>query len=235
MADSILSAVQHEHVLRILAEQLKLPLLQIARGAEKAQTAPSVEALQTIETTADMALQLIDSYLLSVKLAALPTLELEPVSVSATLQDTAHALDKLARLHGCELELSLAGKYEPIMSHRSGFEAAFTALGYAFIEAIPMEETGKPRVVLGAHRSSKGLVAGLYSSSDINAEQLKRGRVMVGSARQPLPQFSAHGGAGVFVADSLFAAMNTRLHSSRHESLGGLAATLMPSRQLALV
>lgn len=211
-----------------------MPFIQIARQAELATQSPDATALRAIETTADMALQLIDSYLLSIQLQALPGLELEPVSVSATLQDTAHALSKLAKQYDCELEVHVSGKYEPVMAHAEGLRAAYAALGYAFIESVPDQDVSH-KVVLGAHRSHKGLVAGMYSNIPMNADQLRRGRALLGSARQTLPGFSAHSGASVFVADALLGHMNSRLHASRHTSLSGLAATLLPSQQLALV
>src|SRR6266568_3187421 len=92
-----------ERLLRALAEQLKVPILQIARSAELAQTTGVGSTFKEIEYTADMTIKLIDSYLLSVRLQSLPTLEMQPVSVSAVLQDAAHYLSKLAYKYGCDL------------------------------------------------------------------------------------------------------------------------------------
>jgi len=131
------SAQFDERLLQVLAEQMKLPLLQIARRSELARlTATPEDSLELIELTADGALQLIDSYLLGVKLAkAQASLQLEPVSVAAVLNETAHQLERLAKQNECEIELHLAGRYEPIMAHKAGLEAALTSLGYVFIEA----------------------------------------------------------------------------------------------------
>ena len=55
-------------LLRALAEQLKLPLIQIARGAELAHQQKDMSSYADISYTADMTLRLIDSYLLSVEM-----------------------------------------------------------------------------------------------------------------------------------------------------------------------
>jgi len=224
-----------ERLLKALAEQLKLPLLQIAREAELAHSNKDATALSSISYTADMALRLVDSYLLSVQLQALPMLELEPVSVSAMLQDTAHQLNALAKQYDCDLEVHLGGKYEPVMAHRQSLEAAFATLGYAFIEATPTAEQ-KHTIILGAHRSNKGLVTGIFGTQDgLNADMLRRGMALFGTAKQAVPSLAPSSGAGIFVADSLLKNMEAPLHLSRHNKLSGLAATLLPSQQLQLV
>ena len=235
MATAVFSNEAQERLLRALAEQLKLPLLQIAREAELAQSSNDLKALNSISYTADMALRLVDSYLLSVQLQSLPTLDLEPVSVSAVLQDTAHYLSQLAKQYDCDLEVHLSGKYSPVMAHRKSMESAFATLGYAFIESIPAAEQ-KHKVILGAHKSSKGLVAGIFGNQEgINADMYRRGMALFGTARQSVPVLSPQSGAGVFVAESLLKNMETTLQVSRHSKLSGLAATFVQSQQLSLV
>lgn len=225
----------NERLLHALAEQLKMPLIQIARSAELAKDAKNMSVLHDIEYTADMALRLVDSYLLSVQLQSLPNLELEPVSLSAVLDVAASELQKLAGQYGCDLSISLSGRYEPVMAHRQALEAAYISLGYAFIEATPPNGR-RHSVVFAAHRSNYGLVAGVYGdqlgwSSDV----YRRGRALYGQAHQALPALSASSGAGIFVADSLLHTITSSLRMGRHHNLSGVAATLLPSRQLQLI
>lgn len=229
----------NERILQVLAEQMKLPLLQIARRAELAQTSSNPLAfLDSIELTADSAMRLIDNYLLSTKLARDQVyLQLEPVSVSAVMNETAHQLAKLAKQYNCEIEMHLSGKYEPVMAHRAGLEAALTSLGYVFIEAqssLPRER--RPLIKLAAHRSRFGIVTGMFAGLDgLSADMYRRARNIYGHARQPLTQLASTSGAGVFVADSLLSSMSTHLRIARHQKLTGLAATFAPSQQLSLV
>jgi len=224
-----------ERLLRALAEQIKLPLIQIARQAELSQLTCSDKALKSIEYTADMAIRLIDSYLLSIHLQTQASLELEPVSVGAILQDTAHRLDRLAKEYNCTLEVHLTGRYEPVMANRQSLEAAYTMLGYAFIESAPPVAL-KHQVILGAHRSQKGVVAGIFGTQPgLSADAFRRGKAIFGSSRQGLPAVSSASGAGIFLAESLLKSMETPLRQSRHRKCGGLAATLLTSKQLQLI
>lgn len=226
--------ISQERLLQALAEQLKLPLLQIARQAELAQAAPSPQVVTSITQIADMALRLVDSYLLSTSAEQIE-LQLEPVTLSSVLQDTAQRLDQVARHYQCEIEVHLAGKYEPVMAHRPSLEAAFTTLGYAFIEAQPTEN-GKSRLLLAAHRSAKGLVAGVFGDQPgLSSDMYRRARALYGIARQPLTHVSPAAGAGVFIADALLTPLSAPLRVAYHHKLAGLAATLLPSQQLQLI
>jgi len=227
-----------KRLLNALAEQIKLPLLQIARSAELALQQGSTEALNNIELTADSALKLLDSYLLSLRLNQASTdIFLEPVSIAAVLNDTAHELSKLASSYGCQLELHLSGRYEPIMANRAGLEAALTSLGFVFIEAVSASASEpKPVVKLAAHRGKQGIVAGTFAGNELlTADMYHRARRLHGRVRQPLTGLTSTAGAGVFIADSLLASMSTRLRIAHHQKLAGLAATFQPSKQLNLV
>lgn len=223
-------------LLEALAEQLKMPLLHISQHVELARMGKEVR-LDHIESVADMALHLIDSYLLSRQLSRFQTsLELEPVSISSVLQTAGQRLDKIAKEYSCDLELHLSGRYGPVMGHRQSLEAAMVALGYSFIEAQADAEGKKSRLVLAAHKSRRGITAGMYGGhKELTSDMLKRARILHGRARQALPTVGHSAGAGIFVADSLLEVMESRLHVSRHSKLNGLAATLALNPQLRLV
>lgn len=217
-----------QRLLVSLAEDLKLPLLQIAREAELAQ-AGSLERVQAI---AEHALWLVDSLLL-VQTVKQEQLALEPVTVSSMLYDVAQVLDTIAKQYNCKLDLDIAGKFVPVMANRQLLESAFVGIGGAVIAA--QVEQAKT-ITFSAHRTAAGIVAGCYSDmSGLNETLLKRGRVLYGKARQPLKDFTAQSGAGVFIADALLEAMQVRLRTARHHGRQGLAVTLLPSSQLALV
>ena len=221
-----------------LAEQLKLPLLQIARRSELASFGQEVDNA-AIQATADSALRLIDSYLLGVRLAeegSQQSLALEPVSVSSVLYDTAHELSSLAKFYGVHLELSIAGKYGPVTANKQALQAALTSLGMSLIEALPALDSKDVTLQLGAHRSRYGIVAGLYADTpSLNADTLRRGAELLGKSRQPLVGITHSSGAGIFVADTILQAMQLRLAPTRHNKLYGLGAVLQPNKQLQLV
>lgn len=226
-----------EQLLLGIAEQLKLPLLQIARQAELAGIA-GTQNLREIQTTADTALRLIDSYVLGMRLSHEDQQEmyLEPVSVASVLYDTGEQLQAMARFYGVKLELNIAGKFGPVLAHRAGLQAALTSLGAALIEALPALESPQLRLQLATHRCRYGIVAGLYTDTEtLTAEALRQGRKLQGVSRQPLVNLTHSSGAGVFVADSILHAMHLKLQVSRHHRLYGLGAVLQPNHQMALV
>src|SRR5580698_5158854 len=103
-----------QQLLLSVAEELKLPLLQIARQAELAQLNGGAN-LTGIQAAAQTALQLLDNYVLGVRLALEPQqFPLEAVSVSSVLYDTGQQLDAFAKSYGVSLELNIAGKYGPV-------------------------------------------------------------------------------------------------------------------------
>ncbi len=234
-------SVTSEAMLRTVAEQLKLPLMQVARQAELARLHGGVtqDELLRMQTSADAALQMVDCYLLGMSVAEQGVLlEVEPVSVSSLFVETAHELEAFARQYKVDLALKLGGKYAPVMAHRAGLKAALLSLGYTMIEALPSldSEMHRPQLSLAVHRTPKGISVGLYGEEKwLDADDLRKARELCGTAKQPLAAASSTSGAGVFVADVLFRAMHSQLRVGRYRNLNGLAATLQTSQQLRFV
>lgn len=225
-----------QRLLLSVAEELKLPLLQIARQAEQGLLSGTPD-LQSIQATADTALHLLDNYALAVHLALeADHLQNEAVSVSSVLYDAGHQLDALAKAYDVELQLNISGRFGPVMAHRQGLQAALVSLGAALIEALPAH--GQPeqlRLQLAAHRSRYGIVAGVYADTkQLSQLAIQRGRALQAS-RQPFMNLSHTTGAGVFVADAILQAMHLNLTASRHHRLYGLGAVLQSNHQLQLV
>lgn len=230
------SPILSQELLLGVAEELKLPLLQIARQAEQAQLSGKPD-LALIQTTADTAIRLLDNYVLGVRLALEPEqLAMESMSVSSVLYDTGHQLDALAKSYGVSLELSIAGRYGPVLAHRQGLQAALVSLGAALIEALPAQESPQLTLQLATHRSRYGIVVGLYADShQLTNDALQRGRQLQGRSRHPLVSLTHTSGAGIFVADTILRSMRLNLTASRHHRLYGLGTILQPSHQLQLV
>jgi C4-dicarboxylate-specific signal transduction histidine kinase len=236
--DNTYGPILTQHLLLTVLEQVKLPLMNIARRAELAGLTMEPAGLETIRVTADAAVQLLDNYLLGVQLADKGSniFETEPVSVAAVLHDAGNQLRPLAKAYGVRLDLQIDGRYGPVMAHRRGLQAALVSLGYALVEALPAQETPQLQLRLSAHRCRYGIVAGLYcEAGQVTAQALRLGRQLYGRARQPLNTLSHSSGAGVFVADAILHAMQTRLTVSHHRHMHGLGAVLPLNRQLQLV
>ncbi len=232
------TAVDHIQLFKSFAESLKLPLLQIARSAELSRIKGDVAPLVQVESAADALNHLIDTYLISLGTQTnSDSLQLVPVSVGAVLHEAAHMLQASARAQSFDLELSIAGRYEPILAEPMGLQAALVSLGQVLLEAGSQQPRNKRGVItLAAHRTRSGIVAGMFSNVDgLNAASLRRGQQLKGVASQPLNQLTSTNGAGVFIASSLLSTMSTGLRTARYQKLNGLAATFTSSHQLALV
>jgi len=219
---------------RSLADELKLPLTQIARTAELAELGQSANSLRDIETTAANALHLIDGYLLVTALGHQPQLDLTPVSVTATLYDVAQDLQRLSKLYDTDINIRVKGSMGQVMAHAAGLRAALAGLAYTLL-------TGglkgpKQTITLLAQPDKQGIAAGVVSSyAHVTAEDLQAARVLYGRADQPAGGITQNSGVGLYLADNLFAAMESPLRVIKSGRQTGLAATLSISQQLALL
>lgn len=228
-----------------LAEQLSRPLLQISHLAEVGaglagdDPAQALERWQQVRVIATSSLRLAESYALGLRLHGRVTaLDLEPVTVSSLLYDTAQELQPFAAQYGVELELDTGPRALPVLADRAVLQSAMISLGQVFVAAgAESDSDSTPSVVrLAAHRSRYGVVAGLYGHvPQLGADSLRRAHQLQGQARQPLQRLVSGPAAGVFVADSLLQTLAAHLHVARYHSLTGLATTLQPSQQLHLI
>ena len=232
--------VSVDSLLLSVAEQLKVPLTAIARQAELSQLTGEAARVDSavIGTQAAAALTLVDSYLLGLELLrSEEPLQLEPVSISSTLTDAAHDLDRFARHYQVQLEVEVGGKYGPVMGNPRGLRAALLSLGFALVEAQAAQDMKGPRrVVLATHRTPHGIVTGIYGQYEsLSADRWRAALGLVGRAKQPLTALTSGSGAGLFVADTIMRSMETRLRVDRYQRQSGLAATFQPSQQLSFV
>jgi hypothetical protein len=226
-------------LLRSIAEQLKLPMLYIARQAElsRADETVSFDTLDNMQANAEMALRLIDSYILGFDLAAKQlALELEPVPLTAVLYDVAHDLTPIARQRNTTIELTLDSKQGEVMANSQGLAAALYSMGSVLSE-VCAEKNGKGTLHIAAHRAAHGIVTGIYTDGidNIQTTIYQARKLRQNFVRQPYLKLCAGSGAGIFIADTIFTYMNARLRAGRLHGKHGLAATLEPSRQMQLV
>lgn len=220
-------------LMRALAEELKLPLMQIARMSELGHLNTG-EAMQEIETTASNALRLLDGYILSTQLLSdQQQLVLEPVSVTAALYDTAQDLYKLSKLYDSALDIRVSGKCGQAMANARALRAALTSIAYTLISS---GVSSKQQIILTASKSKQGIITGVSSDNcQFSAQELHLARKLYGNARQSAKTITSNSGAGIYLADRLFSAMESRLKVGHFRSNVGLFARLMASQQLTLL
>lgn len=238
-ADSGVQLSEQEKLFLSLVEQLSRPLTSIVRLSELAPSGGAAESAtdywQLVQTMAASSLHLTESYSLSLRVhGKVEPLRLEPVAVSSLLYDTAEKLAPLAKQYGVELQLDTGFRLQPVVADRAVLQHAFSSLGQVFVVAQAQAEDSAPVSML-AHRSRYGIVAGMYGQVAVSADNLRRAHTAQAEAHQPLPRLVGGPAAGVFVADYLLRALETKLHAARYHRMTGLAATLQPSKQLQLI
>jgi len=149
---------QTDTLFAALAEQLKTPLLQIARLSEISAGNTSAARIAVIS---EHALRLVDAYI-QTQTQSQTKLLLEPLNTSAILYDVANTLAPFANQLDYEIEIDLRGKSVPIMGHRDSLRAMLTLLGASLIEAGAEDDTTERYLVLGTHRSAKGLLVASF-------------------------------------------------------------------------
>lgn len=221
-------------LLRALADELKLPLVQIARAAELAELGSPKKQLRTIETAANNALRLIDGYLLVTTLGAQQQLAVGPVSVTATLYDVAQDLYQLSKLYDADINIKVQGGVGQVMAHAGALRAALASLAYTFLTGGLKGR--QQAITLLAQHTKQGITAGVLSNyAHLSTEDLQQARDLYGKARQPAGGITQNSGVGLYVADNLFTAMDSPLRVIKLGRKSGIAASLLPSQQLALL
>jgi signal transduction histidine kinase len=232
------SEEQLERLLTTLAEQIKLPWLELKHAGElrRLGLASEGQLLEMIDLTSQAALQLVDGYLLSMQvLRGQLKLELEPVSLASLLEEVRHRLADYAAAHGCKIELEVQGRYGPVMAHKRALESALLNLAYSFVEVSQAEDTAAD-IHLVVRKTAGGVSAGMYSAIEsLSNDMLARARRLYGRARQPLSALGPNAGAGFFVADTLLGSMASHVQAARYHAMPGLSATFVQSRQLSLI
>lgn len=220
-----------------LAEQIKMPLVQISAMADVMDPSDPEEVLgysNNISEIGMTATQLIDGFLLGLRASNQAELRLEPIPIGSLLYDVANLVLKYARIVGCEVRLEVDRNCGLVMANPRLLKSAMINLAYSFINATQPGD-GKP-VRIVADYSNGSIMTGVFSNtSSLSKALFDNARRIKGVAHQPLHKFSSDNSAGVFVADNLLTCLGTNLDLIRYGGGVGLAGRLMPSSQLSLI
>lgn len=225
-----------DQVLQGLVRELKNPLLFIARQAEFSADSTEGPSFSVIEQSAQEALQLIDSYLLTAQSEyGQKQLSLEPIGLGSILYEVAHQLDPLAKKKNYRIEVET--KYtKPVMVDRRAAEAALSCLAQLML--VPHgERRGKVVRLSSFRRSSEQIIAGVLTvgSSGFKDKDLRRAVALQGRSHMAVNSEGTGSGVQLALADSLANAMGGQVLAIKHARMKGLGLELLKSEQLALV
>ena len=124
-----------QYLLKSIAEELRLPLVQISRLAELSQASKYDFAsnIRSIESSADLAIQLLESFILGVEFSDRQReIELSPITIGAVMNDVAHQLHRLASQNDYDIELSIKSAH-PIMGNYEAIKMAYLNIAHTII------------------------------------------------------------------------------------------------------
>lgn len=218
------------YLLQKVADNLKLPLIQVLHQAQLGKITNNPD-LNQIEDVSNFALKMIDNYILGLYID--DKFDLEPLSISSVIYDSAKELDKLAVHYGVKLQVSL-NNFGPVLSNKTALEGFLMSVGWSMIESVSSSKN--KTITLATHKCRYGIVAGVYAK-DINLSRstLLHGSKIISNAKRPMPEFSHTSGAGIFVAEKLLNNIEMKLLISKHQNLRGIGTIMNTSKQLQLV
>ena len=225
-----------DQILRGLAWELKGPLTYIARLAELQHMTGSDKLAKSIESVAQEALTLLDSYLLVAQTEyGQVQLALEGVGIGAVLYDVSQTLQPLAQVSGCEVKLQVA-RDVAVMSHSKGLRTILTCIAQFVIDQAPAADALHIVQLKTYRRRSGELGAGIFADY-LNCTQhdIKRARGLYGRAHMAVSLRGSSPGVRLAIADNLAASIGAELAIIRSGGQRGIGLSLVTSRQLSLV
>lgn len=218
-----------DNLVFMLGEELKKPLTAIKALAENTKNPQDTKA---ITHEARRALRTIDNVLLYQQFTQNQlALELAPVHVGSTLAQVAAELEPLSIERGCETEVHIQSgiKTADVDSQalRSGIESLWQAV-------LGMTQRPSP-LNWHVYQAKNGIrIAVTNNSLDLSKVSFGRGQQSVGLSRQPYAGISGPA-TDLITACGMFDLLGSGVSKVRKEGSSGLAVTLQPSAQLALV
>jgi light-regulated signal transduction histidine kinase (bacteriophytochrome) len=229
----------NQFLLKSVAEELRLPLVQISRLAELSRSSysDSSDEMKTIESSADLALQLLESYILGVELGdKQKEIELSPITIGAVMNDVAHQVYRIANQNNCDIEL-LIKTSKPIMGNYEAIKMAYLNIAHSIILAnSSIGNTKRKSVIFAVYGRGPKNMAGVYGNDiQINKTSWEKSMSIFYKTRQKIPEFSSINASGFFVASSILDSMSLSLNPSKYKGRKGLVAGFPLSQQLSLI
>ncbi len=223
-----------DQLLSSLVNELKNPLILIARQAESEKSGPSKAEFESIQKTAEKSLQLIDSYLLMAQAEyGQRTLELEPVGVGSIIYEVAKDLAPYAKAK--DIDFAVDVKDAHVVANRQGLKAVIMCLCELFIEQNNSNPTKRRQVKIETKRAQENVnVSVLSSELEITNKDIELARQLQGNSHLASGKMPGSG-VRLAIADVITSSFGSHLQVRQTNGLKGLNFKLAGSKQLQLV
>lgn len=212
---------------RALAEQLKLPLVQIAHGAEMAGQIQ-------INNNARNGLQLLENFILSLDNRNQIELNLEPVAVGAVINDTLHKLSSRASDYRVEIDYRPQHRQPPVMASYRHFCAGMEILIGNFIENCQLTNPkNSSKIIINSATRRQKIQIGIYGiEPKIISAYRSYLKNRYTNHLQPAIIKSL---SSLYLADNLLQMMSSTILPTHKLSLSGLNFQLNKAKQLKMM
>lgn len=224
---------ENSKVFHSLVNDLKRPLVLLAREAELAEITKQKSSFKSIKNTAEHTLKLIDSYLLLAKSEyGQLVLPLESVGVGAVIYDVMQDIEYLAKRANVEVNCQINGGN--VMANRSGLKATIFCLSDMALSAAQEGKRGK--LLISTKQVDKNIRISILSDSmEVKNSDIKRASKHQGKAHRAFNNVSSDSGVRLALAEALSSALGSHLTAAKSKNLQGIGFDLLKSQQLSLV
>ncbi|HEX5797032.1 MAG TPA: hypothetical protein VFX86_01430 [Candidatus Saccharimonadales bacterium] len=224
-----------DQLLRALARELKNPLILIARRSELEKNASNgPQAYETLQQTAENALQLIDSYMLMAQSEyGQRSLPLETVGIGSVVYEVVRDLTPHTKVR--EIDFATEVKAGDVMANREGLKAIIWCLCELMVAQNGDGGQIKKKVRIKTMKQDRKVsISVLSSDMDITNSDIDAARRIQGMSHLAGGKLS-DSGIRLAIADVLTSSLGSRLKVRKINGLKGLCFELAGSRQLQLV
>ena len=176
------------------------------------------------------ALRLCEGFLFAQDLAQQTSLNLEPISLPATVEDILNDLQPLAKLYNIDMEFRTTKPRLVAALSRQAFVHATHGLIYSTITAL--QNTRKPKLVIKTAYCGKPFLSVFSSDLDMVRKDLSRS-AHLNKLRPTLMSCGIQ--SGFILADSLYRQMGSQLGFSANQYGKGFLAEFATTKQTALL
>lgn len=224
-------------LLRVLATELKSPLLHMAGIAQLLRTEKlSEETLDEqyirLELSSNHMLQLVDSLLLAGRVDSLQTqLELEPINLSSITQSTLQTLQPLAIRYGRSIHITHKGRsLAPVSANREAVEHSL----YCVLDTIIRSSQSEVVEIVMQQKANQVDLSIRDDGYKISKRALEAGLASLGKRTQFMKQMPATAGLSLYVANVLTRAQLAQFRVQNHKNKRVVSFSFIRSQQLQL-
>lgn len=214
---------------RILAEELRMPLIEAEQSLAYARLEQDLGALTFAQNTLRNGLKLLDQYISSGELLRNDQeLTNNTVTIGALLNEVVHRVQPITVLQGSDLIIDYSVVRQPVLVDIERVCTLLENLVSAFVR-LPAK-----RIVLGAHVTKNGIRTGVFSDELTSNAFVSSMRDLASNISQST-HFSTTGSAHLLIADWLGQKLTLPITPGRHGNNRGVAITIPWSHQLSLL